>query len=829
MTIAQISSITNAKLLTANQNDAIIIDTLCIDSRNIVFAQTALFICLVTENNNGHLYIADAYSKGIRCFLISETPALLENYTDCFFIEVPNTLLALQQLAAAKRSEFKNDVIGITGSNGKTIVKEWLFQLLDGLFVIARSPKSYNSQIGVALSVWELGLQHTIGIFEAGISQPKEMVALQKIIQPTIGIFTTIGEQHSENFSSIQEKIMEKLQLFASCQQLIYCADNEAIHQIIETQKSTLLANTPLFTWGKSAANFLQIVEANSNSNTTILQCTFKNETTDLTIPFVDTASIENACHCICTYLAMGFAINTLQEKLNNLQPIAMRLELKDGINNCTLINDSYNNDIGALHLAINFLAQQKENSKYTVILSDILQSSQNSADLYEEVAELLQQKNVTTLIGIGTEIETCAAVFQQHGLQTFFYPTTDAFIANKAQHRFADENILIKGARKFAFEKINILLEAKIHQTVLEVNLNALAENFNTYANLVHKDVAIMAMVKAFSYGSGGYEIANKLQYLGVDYLAVAYADEGLQLRESGITAPIMVMNPDSASFDMMIANRLEPEIYSDTLLQLFITACNKNGATHFPIHIKIDTGMHRLGFTLPELPQIIPIISNNSIVHIKSVFSHLAASDDPALDEYTLQQAHLFNKAISIIEEHITYPFYKHLCNTSGIVRHPNLHYNMVRLGVGLYGVDYSQLLGKKIKNISRLKTSIAQIKTLSTGDTVGYSRKGLVSRPSKIGTVCIGYADGVHRSLSNGKGKMLVRGTLCPIVGNVCMDMCMLDVTDVPNVQEGDEVIIFGPELPINRVAEMAGTIAYELMTSISARVKRVYFEE
>jgi Alr-MurF fusion protein len=805
------------------------IDTLIIDSRKVVFAEHALFICLMTQNDNGHYYIPQSYAKGIRSFLISEAVEEVK-YPEATFIKVENTLQAMQLLVAAHRRTCQYPVIGITGSNGKTIVKEWLFQILDGLYQIVRSPKSFNSQIGVALSVWEMQVNNNLGIFEAGISMPAEMIHLQKMIAPTIGIFTTIGEQHAENFENIEQKIIEKLQLFSHCPVLIYHANHAILHQTIISNHSALLPNTALLTWGTDATNALQITSVNKVVGKAIISAKYDHKNLQIELPYTDDASIENICHCWLAALHLGIDKKIIEQKIATIQSIAMRLELKDAINDCSIINDSYNNDIGALHIALNFLEQQTEHEKFTVILSDILQSNKNDYSLYEEVADLLQEKNVTKFVGIGSAIGKAKEIFRKNkALHSTFYESTDAYIAQLDTTSFANESILLKGARIFQFEKINLVLEAKIHQTVLEVNMNALVENYQTYCDLLQPNVAIMAMVKAFSYGSGAYEIANKLQFLGVDYLAVAYADEGVLLRDSGIHTPMMVMNPDMAAFDALLRYQLEPEIYSLNTLKAFIDTCIKHGVQQYPIHLKIDTGMHRLGITAQDAAAALDLITQNNCIKIQSVFSHLAASDDAGLDEFTNQQAQIFDDVIALIETQITYPFFKHICNTSGIVRHAKLHYNMVRLGVGLYGVDYSHLLGKKIKSISRLKTSIAQIKQLKSGESVGYSRKGMLLRDSTIGTVCIGYADGINRTLGNGKGKMYVNGVLCPIVGNVCMDMCMLDITDAPNVQEGNEVIVFGPELHITQVAEMAGTIAYEIMTDISTRVKRVYYEE
>ncbi len=802
-----------------------IIDTILIDSRKVVHAHTALFVCLVTDSNNGHNFIGDAYSKGVRNFLISEDIPT-QPYTEACFIKVVHTLFAIQELAKSHRTKFTHPVIGITGSNGKTIVKEWLSQLLSSKYKIVKSPKSYNSQIGVALSVLEMDERYNLGIFEAGISKPLEMPRLAEMIQPTIGVFTHLGDQHGENFESDLHKLKEKAALFTNCKQVIFSTNNKEVTQLFKQ-----ILPDKLFTWGNEKTNNLVTQQIISDNTNTKLKLFYNNQKQEILIPFIDDASINNAITCIAVCLCMGLTFEVIKKEVLQLQPIAMRLELKTGINNCTIINDSYNSDIAALNIALDLLVQQKQHLKTTVILSDILGSSLADNILYEEVADLLLQKKVNSLIGIGNNLAQAQQLFiNNENLKCYFYLSTEQFLDAIHLHHFSNESILIKGARKFSFELINQVLEARLHQTVLEVNLNAIVENYNTYMQLLKKDVAIMAMVKAFSYGSGSYEVANKLQFLGADYLAVAYADEGLLLRQSGITLPIMVMNPDVHAFDNMIAHNLEPEIYSEKILHKFVAACKENEVSNYPIHLKIDTGMHRLGFTLQDLTDNLnTFINNKDTITIKSIFSHLAASDDAQLDEFTSTQALHFNKAIALVNTFANYNYYKHLCNTAGIVRHPNLHYNMVRLGVGLYGVDYSGNLKNKIKHISRLKTAIAQIKYLEAGETVGYSRKGIVNRPSTIATVCIGYADGVSRALSNGKGKMYIKGKLAPIIGNVCMDMCMLDITDVPNVQEGDEVIVFGPELPITQVAEWAGTIAYEIMTDISTRVKRVYYEE
>jgi Alr-MurF fusion protein len=826
MLIQEIARVTHGNIINkANYH----IDTIVFDSRKIAFAQSALFVCLVTDKDDGHKYIAEAYQKGIRSFLISQSISA-SSFPDACFVQVGNTIRALQALVSEHRSHFKYPVIGITGSNGKTIVKEWLNHLFDGHFQVVRNPKSYNSQLGVALSVWEMHNENSIAIFEAGISEPNEMVYLADMVRPTIGIFTNIGEQHSENFNTKEQKIQEKLKLFYNAQKLIYCADHTLIASEIKQAIKHKLLKAELISWGATKTCTLIIKQINSTDERTTISGKYKNKNVSIIIPFSDSASIENAIHCWLAGLECGLSNSEISSRLITLTPVAMRLELKKAINSCLLINDSYNSDIGALQIALDFLLQQKQNNNYTLILSDILQSKKSAMSLYHEVVELIQEKKITKFIGIGEALASVKHVFDKLQKCTcFFYPNTHQFLEHINLHQFSNENILLKGARVFQFEQISLALEEKIHQTVLEVNLNAIADNYAVYNRLLKKDVAIMAMVKAFSYGNGGFEIASKLQFLGADYLGVAYADEGVMLRNNGISIPIMVMNPDSGAYDAMITYKLEPEIYSMASLQKFIAACQDNEVLSFPIHLKIDTGMHRLGFTADELAAALEIIVANPVVKIQSVFSHLAASDDEALDKFTLKQAKIFDACVALVDKNVDYSYYKHVCNTSGIVRHKQLHYNMVRLGVGLYGVDYSGMLGKKIKHVGRLKTTIAQIKKIEAGDTVGYNRKGKVKRTSKIATVCIGYADGVSRAMSNGVGKMYINGKLAPIIGNVCMDMCMLDVTDVPKVKEGDEVIVFGPELPIVEVAKMNNTIAYEIMTDISTRVKRVFYEE
>jgi alanine racemase len=798
------------------------IDTLLFDSRKISHPSTSLFACIITDKNDGHLYIEQAYQKGVRLFLVSNKKYF--KVQDAAYIQVSDTLKALQEIAKAKRALYKGNVVGITGSNGKTIIKEWAAQLLSKKYNVYRSPKSFNSQLGVSLSIWELNNEQELSIIEAGISQPKEMKLLQEMIRPRIGILTNIRTAHDEYFVSTTQKITEKLQLFKSSKTIIYCTDHKEIHKFIAQDKKK-----ELFTWGSDKKSNIQILSRISDHRNTKISFQYQKKNASITIPFIDEASIENVMHSFALGLYLGLSIEELRIGIQELSPIAMRLELKEAMNDCILINDSYNSDLAGLNIALDYLKLQTQHTHYTVILSDIAQVHSHIAQVYEEVADLIAQKGIHTFIGIGPQLAVHQALFEKiPGLKSSFYLSTAQFIENTQHNHFHKQTILLKGARSFQFELISHFLESRIHQTILEVNLNHLAHNFYTYKKLLKPKVATMAMVKAYSYGSGAYEIAQKLTYLGVDYLAVAYADEGVTLRNQGIKLPIMVMNPDINAYHALAQYQLEPEIYSLHTLSEFIRVARETELHEYPIHLKLDTGMHRLGFQEEELLQAIELLRQTNHIKIHSVFSHLAASDDPALDHYTQTQAEIFDSFIKIIKKKIKYRFYTHLCNTSGIARHPHLHYNMVRLGIGLYGVDNSKV-GKGLHYIGKLKTTIAQIKYLSRGDTVGYSRKGAVNRESRIGTVCIGYGDGIPRVLSNGNGSMLVRGKLAPIIGNVCMDMCMLDLTQIPDAQVGDEVIIFGEELPITKFAAWAGTIPYEIMTGISNRVKRVYIEE
>ncbi|MCW3462865.1 bifunctional UDP-N-acetylmuramoyl-tripeptide:D-alanyl-D-alanine ligase/alanine racemase [Chitinophaga nivalis] len=811
------------------------IDHLLLDSRKLSFPETSLFIALVSPRRNAHQYIEELYRKGVSNFIVSE-PVPLENYPNANFILVKDTLQALHTLVASHRHQFHIPVIGITGSNGKTIVKEWLYQLLEKDYNIVRSPKSYNSQIGVPLSVWQMKAEHQLAIFEAGISQPGEMVNLEKIIRPTIGIFTNIGEAHSEGFLNIRQKINEKLVLFAKSDILIYCKDYLALNECVLAfhnqvgKKENQEGGPELFSWSRKTDADLRIISADKNDNHTRIDALYKQEPLHITIPFVDEGSIENAIHCWALMLYLGKEQEVIQQRMDQLNNIAMRLELKQGINNSSVINDSYNLDLGSLTIALDFLQQQQQHATRTVILSDILQSGKSDASLYEEVADLLQKKGINRLIAIGKNISREKKCFQQiEGLKTQFFTTTDEYIQQFNADDFENETILVKGSRVFQFERIGKLLEQKAHQTILEINLSAIAHNVKLYQSLVKPGTRLMAMVKAFSYGSGSFEIANLLQFHGVDYLAVAYADEGVELRRAGITMPIMVMNPEPASFDAILHWNLEPEIYSMQILQQFMEEVSAAGKTDFPIHIKLDTGMHRLGFVKSEVTALAQILTTTPVMKVQSIFSHLAASEDPEKDALTQQQGKLFFDMSHELQKALGYTVIRHIANSAAISRHPELHLDMVRLGIGMYGIDSSNGIQDQLRQVSTLKTTIAQLKHLEPGDTVGYGARWAASEPSVTATVRIGYADGYPRRLSNGIGKMLIRGKLAPVVGTIAMDMLMLDVTHIPDVMEGDEVIVFGPGLPVQELADWAQTIPYEILTGISQRVKRVYFQE
>lgn len=843
--IEKVSAIVQGKLQTGSRN--VLIDSLLTDSRKIVYPAASLFFALPGPRRNGHRFIQELYARGVKNFVV-DLSFETSDYPDANFIRTNDVLIALQKLAAFHRSQFGIPVAGITGSNGKTIVKEWLNLLLEKDYQIVRSPKSYNSQIGVPLSVWQMNSTHTLGLFEAGISQPGEMEALQKIIRPTIGVLTHMGDAHEENFKDHRQKIREKLLLFTDVKWMVSNGDDPLVVETIEASA------IPCIFWGKHAncsvrlANIKKegthtiiLLEVNREAINAILRSPVTIHHSPLTshlsphplsltihIPFTDDAYIENAITCYSVLLAMGYDHEVITVRMGLLKPVEMRLEMKRGINNCSIINDSYIADLSSLRIALDFLEQQRQHRKRTVILSDFAETK-DPENLYSEIAFVLQQKNINRFIGIGSHLYQYKNKFEQVVGETFFYNSTEDFTARFLSTQFHDETILIKGARKFALEQVSALLEQKAHQTVLEVNLTAIVHNLKQYQQLLQPSTKIMAIVKAFSYGSGSYEIANILQFHKVDYLGVAYADEGVELRKAGISLPIMVMNPEESSYHAIAENNLEPEIFSFPALTSFRKFLQEQGLQHYPVHIKIDTGMHRLGFELKEMKALAGTLTNNSFFTVKSVFTHLAGSEDRDLDIFTEWQAEQYLLACTQLQEVLPYAFIRHIANTAAIARHPRLHLDMVRLGIGLYGADSTAMHTLELREAATLKTTIAQIKKIKAGETVGYTRKGILQRDSAIATIRIGYADGYRRNLSNGAGSMLVNGKLAAVVGNIAMDMTMIDITDIPDVHEGDDVIVFGKGLSIRQLAQWAQTIPYEIMTGISQRVQRVYFEE
>lgn len=801
------------------------ISFLLIDSRKINAAESSCFFAIIGNSRDGHQYIAEAYQKGVRCFVVSQKVDL-NNFPEASFIDVPDTLKALQLLAKKHRDSFEFPVIGITGSNGKTIVKEWLYQLLKNKENIVRSPKSYNSQVGVPLSIWQCDEQNTLGIFEAGISKVGEMEVLGKMISPTIGIFVNIGKAHDENFANWDEKTKEKIALFKDSKTLIYCRDYKNIDDYINSNDT--FKNKKLFTWSKQRNANLQIGKISKENGTSIIQGVYKNGFIKITIPFYDDASIENAIHCWATLLHLGYDSTYIEQQMLGLIPITMRLELKEGINNCSLINDYYNSDIRSLEIALDFIEQQKQHSNKTIILSDILETGKSSFDLYSEVQKMISQKGITKIIGIGPEISKNSDLFT---IQKQFYQSTTDFLKQVEINQFQNETILLKGARFFGFEHISQLFQKKVHKTVLEINLNAIEHNLNYFKSLLKPSTKIMVMVKAFSYGSGSFEIANLLQFHKVNYLGVAYADEGVELRRAGITIPIMVMNPEPQAYDLMIQHQLEPQIYSFRVLNLFENAIERHGFTKsnpYPVHIKLDTGMHRLGFEEQDINALIFKLNDNKKLKVESIFSHLSTSDETQHRKFTQLQIDKFKQLSTLIANHCDKKPIRHILNSAGIMDFSDAQFEMVRLGLGLYGISAFPPYQKELEQVSELKTSISQIKTVAAGEAIGYGRGAIVEQTTVIATVPIGYADGLRRSIGNGKGYMLVDGQKAAIVGNVCMDMCMLDVTNL-NVKEDDEVIVFGHNYPIYEFAKTMETIPYEALTNISPRVKRIYFQE
>ena len=818
------------------------------DSRSLCFPEQTLFFAIRTQRNDGHRYIGELYRRGVRNFVVEHLPDDWQTaMPDANFLRVPSPLAALQRLAERHRDEFDIPVVGITGSNGKTWVKEWLYQLLFPLLqggmgrAITRSPRSYNSQIGVPLSVWLLNEQTKVALFEAGISEPGEMLALHDIIQPTIGVLTSLGAAHQENFRSMDEKCMEKLQLFRDARVIIYPSDDDVVSRCI--RRSDFKGER--IGWSRFSEKAPMYVTAVSHSMPLHIEYVYKGTKGSYDLPFIDEASIENSITCVTVALYLGLEPEAIADRMRQLEPIAMRLEVKEGQHGLTLINDSYNNDLQSLDIALDFMQRRTDQGdrKRTLILSDIYQSGEQPAVLYQQASSLAMKRGIGKLIGIGPEISAFApASFMG---EKHFFASTDEFLQSSVFRSLHDEVVLLKGARKFCFEHISEQLEQKVHETILEVDLNAVVSNLNYYRSLMKPETKLVCMIKADAYGAGAVELAKTLQEHRVDYLAVAVADEGVQLRRAGITQNIIVMNPEMSSFKTLFDYDLEPEVYSFRLMDALIKAARAQGITGWPVHIKLDTGMHRLGFdvgTLGEeridgdaasnpksqIPELIERLKHQSAIIPRSVFSHFVGSDSPDFDRFSARQFQLFDVASRQLQAAFSHKILRHIDNSAGIEHFPERQLDMCRLGIGLYGVLPYHAASSKLMTVSTLKTTILQIRNVPKEDTVGYSRKGILTRDSRIAAIPIGYADGLDRHLGNRHGYCIVNGQRAEYVGNICMDVALIDVTDIP-CQEGDQVEIFGRQLPVTVLSDILQTIPYEVFTSVSNRVKRVYFKD
>lgn len=801
------------------------INHLLTDSRILLSPSDTLFFAIVTNNNDGHKYIDDLYNLNVRYFVISQFREEWNEYKDATFLFVNNTIDALQQIAAQYRQKFSIPIVAITGSNGKTVVKEWLNHILFGSMNITRSPRSFNSQIGVPLSVWQLNEKTEIGIFEAGISTVGEMERLQNVLQPTIGVFTNLGQAHQEGFATLENKCLEKLELFANSE-VIICNEDDLI---LEDCMSELGLSYKRFTWSTklNENSKIQILQINKSLDKTQILFSILGMENKIEIPFSDNASIENAINVLTTCIFLRLPMEDIIPRFKTLESVAMRLDVRQGFNNCTIINDTYNSDINSLVIALDFLSQRATNNsqKKAIILSDIPQAGMETYEIYKKIADLLESKNINILIGIGDAMCTSSDLFKVQ--KRYFYSTTDEFIESKIYKEFDNTSILLKGARHFSFETISQLLELKNHETVMEINLDSIVHNYNFFRSKLKSQTKIICMVKADGYGGGAKEIAKTLQYHQADYLAVAVAEEGVELRKSGIRIPIIVLNSEVGGFDELFEYDLEPEVYNFRILNSFIKEARKRGANNYPIHLKVDTGMHRLGFSEDDLPKLLEVINQQQSLQIISVFSHLAASESWNFDEFTISQIESFMNISSKLQAGLPYKVLRHILNSAGIERFDKYQLDMVRLGISLYGISASGLQG--LRQVHTLKTTILQIKKIKAGETVGYGRNGILEKDTTIATIRIGYADGLDRRLGNGKGYVMVNGKKAMYIGNICMDLCMIDITDIQNVAEGDYVTVMGERINIIEISNIIGTIPYEVLTSISNRVKQVYFKE
>lgn len=828
-TIAEIAEMCVAGIAGDRKETSARISQVITDSRTNVIPQVCLFFALRGERHDGHHYIKELAERGVTLFVVEAVPDLppgiSENLT---FLIVKNTLVALQSFATKHRQRFNLPVAAITGSNGKTIVKEWLAQLLAPEYKTVRSPLSYNSQVGVPLSVLQLDKPHEMAIFEAGISAPGEMANLERIIQPTLGLFTGIGPAHDENFSGRDQKVNEKLNLFINCKDLIAFNDSELMAGTL--QPFAKRHNIRLFTIGNSNSCDLQVISITPNANHVEIQAAHDDTTFSLTSPFSDEASVKNTLLCLATMLFLGYKPEVAAGRILSLEPVAMRMQQIEGIQNCILINDSYNNDLMALEMALDHLRHNNARPGKCIILSDIFQSGLEPDEMTLKLSELINRYQPAKFVGIGNTMASLKGKLQ---CQTWFYRTTADFIRYHPLSGFHDEVILLKGARSFQFEQIRDVLQRQSHGTVLEINLGALVHNLNYYRSKLSQGTRVMAMVKAAAYGGGDFEIASVLQYQKVDYLAVAYTDEGVELRKAGVRIPVMVMNPEPSGFDTMIDNMLEPEIYSFKILKAFTEALTLKlpaNAPPYPVHIEVDTGMHRLGFDPGEITNLIKILNQNRVLKVASLFSHLATAEEKRDVSFARHQIAVFEEIRNKFKIHFinSQPLF-HILNSAGIINFPDAQYDMVRPGLGLYGVAADPDVQKQLMHVGCLKSVVSQIRRVEKGDSVGYNRAFVADREMIIATVAIGYADGFNRKLGNGTGKVRVMGEMVPVIGDVCMDMIMIDITSVADVKEGDEVVIFDSNYPISNIANLLETIPYEVLTGISSRVKRIYLTE
>ncbi len=820
-TLEQVASFIGAHLWGREEGE---VSWLLTDSRSLCFPEDTLFFALETRRNDGHRYVPELYRRGVRSFVVSRLPENLTAYPDASFLQVLSPLKALQRLAERHREEFDIPVVGVTGSNGKTIVKEWLYQLLSPDRTVVRSPRSYNSQIGVPLSVWGLNEQSEVGLFEAGISQCGEMDALQPIIQPTVGVFTCLGEAHQENFSSKEQKCLEKLKLFKDARVLVYGIDDPCVAACVNLSafKGEYMA------WSRTRRDVpVAVTAVEKEGGKTRITYIYKGREYAYAIPFIDEASFANSVSCLCVCLCLGLELDTVARRMEALEPVAMRLEVIEGRAGCTLINDSYNSDYNSLDIALDFMNRRPEHAgrRRTLILSDIEQTGEEASVFYGRVARLVASRGINKFIGVGPCLKAAREAFA--GMEACFFGTTGELLSGGLLDTLHDEVVLVKGARSYRFDLLTEQLVLKVHETTLEVNLNAVVDNLNYYRGFMKPGTKMVCMVKASAYGAGAVEIAKTLQDQRVDYLAVAVADEGVDLRKAGVTANIMIMNPEMGSFKTLFEYDLEPEVYSFRLLDALVRAAEKEGVTQFPIHVKLDTGMHRLGFDpQKDMQELVARLKRQTAVIPRSVFSHFVGSDSDDFDAFSARQYELFLQGSAQLQQAYRHKILRHICNSAGIEHFPDRHLDMVRLGLGLYGINSRN--NAVLHNISTLKTTILQIHDVPKEDTVGYSRKGHLTRDSRIAALPIGYADGLDRKLGCGHAYCMVNGQRAPYVGNICMDVCMVDVTDI-DCKEGDTAVIFGDGLPVTVLSDAVGTIPYEILTGVSSRVKRVYYQD